>query len=68
MVLQENILTLYIELNELKEHANSCEFTQQTEDLLLLIIHEMEPLLRQYFSYQEYQRKMNKSIKSKKSN
>lgn len=55
-LLQEGILTLYIELNDLRGYCKSKETHSFVKKLVDILIEELGNLLRQYFIFHEYEK------------
>ena len=59
-LLQDGILTLFIDLNDIHEHCNVHSLGPTLRNMVRTVIEELDTLLRQYFVFQEYQNYLKK--------
>lgn len=64
-LLKEGMLTLYMDLCDLREKAQKMKISSRVEQLLKSIIEISAPLLRPFFIYQEYYRSRSTPAKKK---
>ena len=64
-LLQEGMLTLYMDLCDLREKAQKMNISKRAEYLLKSVIEIASPLLRPFFIYQEYYRSRSTPAKKK---
>jgi hypothetical protein len=66
LLLKEGLLTLYMDLCDLREKASKLKIRRELEKLLKAIIENITNLLRTFFIYQEYHNRKSQESNRKK--
>ncbi len=66
LLLKEGLLTLYMDLCDLREKALKLKIRKELEKLLKAIIENITNLLRTFFIYQEYHNRKSQECRKKK--